>query len=535
MITQSPHISVIEGENQTITQQQLLTEDADTAAKDILYDIISGPAHGVLLKVSDEGYAQDIITYGNQFSQADINENRIIYAHSGKTESTTFYFKVYDGKFKPSYEVFNITILPITIIAGDEIVQMTLQQGSNLGTIETKHIAVDTNVQKSRLMYNITRTPSAGMIISNNKPILRFSQRQLDEGRIHYMQTDMTRSNDSFQVNAFIPDTASASLVDVNIVVVPFILINPITIVPGDKFRISSTFVLDNPTQLKLNRYNPKIIITKRPKYGRIKKITRSSGDFENINDREISSFTFKELKSGVVYYVARKFNQDFNSISDSFEYVLTTKSAQPGQASVPIEIYSHLRNESNDVDVAVADTRLHFDYLILVAIAAGIIVLLIMAIVLIKCRSPSSKKTNGEKDLPPSLPRPPDFMTLNNNRMYTPSDCGDSLPITASSTPLPVLSSIPHCKVIPIGLDNCMQDSENDDMMMDMNMDNMPNSNTLRYPYGDDNDDWGSSYNDLGPDINYSSIPSPQSQQQQQIQQQPKTNPLLRRNQYWV
>ncbi|XP_058818725.1 chondroitin sulfate proteoglycan 4 [Topomyia yanbarensis] len=549
LVTAAPHISVIEGENQTITSSHLLTEDVDTGPKDIIYDVISGPNLGVLLKISDEGYPQDIITYGNQFTQADINENRIIYTHSGNPQSTTFYFKVSDGKFKPAYEIFNIKILPITILPGFNNQPIIVQQGTNLGVLEPKHIAVDTNVQKTRIVYNVTKNPLGGIIISNNKPVVKFTQRQLEEGKISYMQTDMTRSNDTFQMDAFIPDTTSACLVEVNMIVQPFIIINPITITPGERIRLSSTFIFDNPAQLKLNRYNPKITITRRPKYGRLKKIVRSTGlDYiEQSRDQDIGTFTYKELKSGVIYYVARKFNQDFQSINDNFEYLLATKTAQPGQGTVPIEIYSPSRNalDSNDVDIVTAESNLPFDYLIAACVAAAIIVILLMIIILLKCRSNSSQKDHPDKDHPPSLPRPPDFMTLN-NRMYTPSE-NESLPVTTASTPLPIISSIPHCKVIPIGLDNTLQlDSDPEDDMMDIHGDLMHSPNNLNYPYGDEGDEWSSSC-DAGADVNYSSIAQQQHAQQQQHllpqqqhmlqapQGQQKANPLLRRNQYWV
>lgn len=202
LVTTSPRISVIEGENKTITNADLLTEDADTTAIGIVYEIISKPMQGILLKISDEGYPQDIITYGNQFTQADINENRIIYTHTGNPQSTTFHFKVSDGEFKPAYETFTIKILPIQIFTGEPAQPIRVQQGSNSGVLESNHVSIDTNVQKSKLMYNITKLPNGGVLNNNHKQIFRFNQRQLEDGVIQYVQSDMTRSNDSFQVRS---------------------------------------------------------------------------------------------------------------------------------------------------------------------------------------------------------------------------------------------------------------------------------------------------------------------------------------------
>lgn len=529
LVTTSPRISVIEGENKTITNADLLTEDADTSPDGIIYEIISNPMHGILQKISDEGYVQNIVSYGNTFTQSDVNSNRIIYTHSGSPESTTFTFKVFDGEFKPAYETFAIKILPIQIVPPTTPTEpLSVQQGSNVGNLELKHVSIETNVQKSRLIYNITKLPTGGVLNNNHKQIFRFNQRQLEDGVIQYVQNDMTRSNDSFQVNAYIPDSSSSLLVDITIVVQPFITISPISVTPGNKVRLSSTFILDNPTQLKLNRYNPKIFITKRPQFGKLRKIRRSTGDVENVNDKDVVSFTYKEMKSGIIYYVARKFpSSAFSGMNDSFEYTLTTKTAQPAQGIVPVEIYSELRagEDSSQPEVVLADsTFLPFDHLILVAILVGIIIFLILLILLIKCRSNGKKKKTKD---PPQLPCPPDFMTINNTRsMYTPSD-NESLPVTQSSTPLPVLSNVPHCKVIPLDI----HDSDPEDMI-DMRED--AREQMLRYAasYNDDPESWTSSINDMMgtmPDMNYSSTLG----QGQHIP--PKINPLLRRNQYWV
>lgn len=333
------------------------------------------------------------------------------------------------------------------------------------------------------------------------------------------------------QVNAYIPDSSSSLLVDIFIVVEPFIQISPITVVPNSKVRITSTFVPDNPTQLKLNRYNPKISIMRKPQFGKLRRIRRSTGgDVENVNDKDVTSFTYKEMKSGTIYYIARKFPIGFSGINDSFEYILTTKTAQPAQAVVNIDIQAPNRgtDDASQPDVIQADsTFLPFDILYLIAILLGIIIFLIIIILIIKCRSSRKGKENSMKDNPPHLPRPPDFMTINNTRsMYTPSD-NESLPITQSSTPLPVLSNVPHCKIIPIGqLD--IQDSDPEDMI-DMRED--AREHMLRYGFSDIPESWTSSMNDMGtiPDINYSTL----SSHAHQIP--PKINPLLRRNQYWV
>jgi chondroitin sulfate proteoglycan 4 len=325
------------------------------------------------------------------------------------------------------------------------------------------------------------------------------------------------------QVNAYIPDSSSSLLVEIFIVVDPFIHILPITVTPSNKVRLMSSFVQDNPTQLKLNRYNPKIVISKKPLFGKLRKIRRSTGDVENVNDKDVTSFTYKEMKSGIIYYVARKFPSGFSGINDTFEFVLTTKTAQPAQAIVTVEIQSPNRGADDSSHPEIFPTEssfLPFELMCLIAILFGVILFLLCIILIIKCRSGKKVKSDSAKD-PPHLPRPPEFITMNRS-MYTPSD-NESLPVTQSSTPLPVLSNVPHCKVIPIGqLD--IQDSDPEDMI-DMRDD--AREQMLRgYGFSDGPESWTSSMGDMGtiPEVSYSSQHIP-----------PKINPLLRRNQYWV
>lgn len=201
LMTQSPNMSIVEGENRTITNTELLTEDEDTSPDEIVYDVISGPTLGALVKLNLDGFAQDIVSVGNQFTQADINANLVQYKHFGYPQSTTFYFKVSDGKFKPAYEVFNIRVLPVSMGTGKEREIVAMQQGSNLTPIDAKHLPVETNAQSIRLLYNVTEQPRFGYIMVGDRTADRFGQRELDDHRVSYMQTDMGQSNDAFRVS----------------------------------------------------------------------------------------------------------------------------------------------------------------------------------------------------------------------------------------------------------------------------------------------------------------------------------------------
>lgn len=112
----SPQLSVVQGHAALVTRKQLLTEDADTRAEELVYDVISNPSQGRLALDSSapsqtQGQAATTAASSvGRFSQADIDESRLWYVHDGPLQPDSFYFRVSDGKFTPIYTVFNIQV-----------------------------------------------------------------------------------------------------------------------------------------------------------------------------------------------------------------------------------------------------------------------------------------------------------------------------------------------------------------------------------------------------------------------------------------
>lgn len=259
----------------------------------------------------------------------------------------------------------------------------------------------------------------------------------------------------------------------------------------------------------------------------------KSSRESRTVKQVDIDKFTFEEVSSKVIYYVAKKLNY---SVEDGFAFLLTARSAQPANG----ELRFHVSPESSrspsswgaaggngtgnapkqrwppksqkpqqpstsggggggspadasydgdETDVEIASPNITSDYYLVISLLLGVLIVSLMFVVLVRCRS----KKQAEEDLknsslppPLPLPRPPD----------------DLLP----ASPYPkqrnnnLLQAAPQCKVMPLGTDS-MTSSEHDF--------------NLRYPYGAADEDW-SSYDTNG----YSGRTN---------------NPMLRKNQYWV
>ncbi|XP_037957979.1 chondroitin sulfate proteoglycan 4 [Teleopsis dalmanni] len=542
LMTHLPQMTVVQGENRTITRNVLLTEDKDTPPEEIVYDVTCGPTLGVLKKISNDGQADDLLAYSNRFTQADINNDRIVYMHFGTPQSTTFCFTVSDGKFNAAYEVFTIKITPISLLPADIQIPVGVQQGASTAIMKLEHIGLRTNVQYQRLSYNITNSPLYGIIVLRHQPTLRFTQNQLESSQISYMQTDLNRSNDTFQVSAYVPGTSYAATVDIVVVVEPVIQISDISMynmVTG-KVRLMSLLASDNSLSLKLNKFNPKFIITRMPTTGQIRKIIRSTGiAAEAQNERSTSTFSYKELRSGVVYFVPNLAVENTIEDNDSFDYQLIIKTVQPAQATVNIE-YRTPNEDSSTISITTSNFSLNY-----VAIGCALIIMFICVLfvmLLFKLRFLKRHKADISKDQPPTLPCPPDLTSVSpqhhhhhHHHHYASSEA-DSVPATGASTPLPGFSNIPQCKIIPVEsykLD--FPDYDPDEDETDDQCDPQQMMLPQRYnPYHMENDTWSSSCdmaNDFG---GYSTVPQ-SSAPTATPPSAPPSNPLLRRNQYWV
>lgn len=267
-----------------------------------------------------------------------------------------------------------------------------------------------------------------------------------------------------------------------------------------------------------------------RPRYGRIKKIIRSSGDRRSVREREVNHFTHEEVKSGVIYYVARRLT-DLAAHNDSIPFLLAVSIFQPAHGELRFVVHPERKEEliatptvslppvlsgpkdpvGHEGGLIVASPNMSSDYVLIVSLVLGVMLLAVLVIVVVKCRSIQVGREdtrNCKSDLtavpPVPLPRPPDVLqpTSPHPKRFT---SNGSSP-TPGNTSLPAPASVLQCKVIPIEPVDSVASSE-------------PDLNS-RYPYGvsdEPTEDWSS--------YDTSELGYPHR----------TANPMLRRNQYWV
>ncbi|KAJ8949136.1 hypothetical protein NQ318_012884 [Aromia moschata] len=512
LVTPAPSLVVVQGENHTVTRHELATEDADTPPSKLRYDMISGPSNGKLVLLPE-------LVQVSYWSQADIDDNKLVYIHEGSVLKDSFHFRIWDGKFRPQFTLFNIMVVPIniTILPG---LPVYLLQGSDVVFLSEKQFFIETNANKNKVQFVVKRPTRHGVLYKDNvvnpfykeKPVNSFSYADLSGGKVMYLQTDMTNANDSFRVLGEISsgNTSFGSEVEVVIRVQPFMHIHNLTIKAGDTKRLT-LYELDATPLAKLTSSNPRYTIIGVPKYGHVRKVIRSSGEKTNVLNTIVNSFYHEEVQSGLIHVAIKDMEVPWDGIQDKLTFSLAATIFQPAVGELKINIKSPLDNDISSTlpgpsDPAGHEGGLHLaspnmtrDYLLIVSMVAGVVVLGVAVIVVIKCRSLDAQINKEDQCVQPiPLPRPPDRLMSSSapaesvaNRQFRRSSlCG--------AAPMQVAAVI---TVTPLSRGELESPSPH-----------------ACYPYGADEqpDDWSS--------IDASDIPSC-----------PSKNIMLRRNQYWV
>lgn len=523
LVTTSPYLSVVRNQNQTITRDNLLTTDPDTDPQELRYYVVSGPTYGRLLLLS-QGQNSSEVRQATNFSQHDVDSNRVVYEHSGPLQAASFYFRVSDGAFKYVYTVFTVHVLPIrlNITVSSPV---SILQGFNVAIISEDNIQLDTNARHDLVTYNVTRSPKFGVVYVRDEAVVGFRHTDLLQKSVMFMQKDMTVSNDSLEIAAQVSDFETKSVL-LEVKVEPLMIVNEMIAIAGESNRLDLKH-MDATPLAKQTSSNPVFTITRKPKYGKIKRIIRSSGDKKERHERVVGKFTHQELVSGVIYIVCKKMpTLEIEGVPDSFGFILAASIFQPAASDFNFRVKFNI-DEFNmtlggpmdpvghEGEMAIAPNMSN-DYLLILGMLLGVFLLGVVVIITIRCRQNRYKHAEDDDKNEGSpgvgvmpLPRPPDHLMPTTPHLKRFGNDHDHSH-TGNNTPLPVLPSmpatLPSCTVMPLSPLDSIAGSDMD---------------VARYPYGvPDGDEWSN--------FDGSDLPCPSATT-------PRANPLLRRNQYWV
>ncbi len=98
---------------------------------------------------------------------------------------------------KPALRHFRIAVLPLQVSLVNAT-PIAIDQGTSSGYVTSDNLGCSTNGQRALTEYRVTRQPAGGRLYLNERAASAFTQVNVDNREVTFVQTDMTLENDSF-------------------------------------------------------------------------------------------------------------------------------------------------------------------------------------------------------------------------------------------------------------------------------------------------------------------------------------------------
>lgn len=197
--------------------------------------------------------------------------------YQGEPSTGVFYFNITDGHHRPLYRLFSLEVIKPSVSMVNNT-GLSLVQGRTAVVLTTNQLAAQTNGQiPANITYAVTAHPCHGRIAINDQEVATFGHQDLQYGRVVYHMTELSESEDSFQVMA----SASSPGVDygnvteqtVNVTVRPLIhLREPVRVPSGITVKLGKAMI-DASELARISRANPVFEVLSPPKHGKLVKV----------------------------------------------------------------------------------------------------------------------------------------------------------------------------------------------------------------------------------------------------------------------
>ncbi|NWV23798.1 CSPG4 protein, partial [Origma solitaria] len=316
--TKGLRLKVLQGDASVLGAENLKVEDLDNAPAELKYTIVSNPNNGYLAMKSNLSVSV------KDFTQADVDSGKVWFVQDGSSSSGVFYFSVTDGKHRPLYKLFSLEVVPITLVLVN-LTNVALPQGQTSVTITDVQLAAVTNGKSTDITYEITQPLKYGHLMIGNEQVTKFEQADLYSGRLSYHLTNLTASSEVLEFMLF---TAEGNLTGqvLNITVKPLVQIIPDLQISNQAVYTFGSSDLDASELANLTNSNPRFEVIVPPSYGRIvKKRLVSDAVFEDTQ-----TFTQADIDSGVLHLDIDTNMTGIDLLNDSFTFILRADAVQP-------------------------------------------------------------------------------------------------------------------------------------------------------------------------------------------------------------
>ncbi|XP_044030460.1 chondroitin sulfate proteoglycan 4-like isoform X1 [Siniperca chuatsi] len=351
--SRTPSMKVVVGERVVLGPDNLQVEDHDTPPEELHYLVISKPNNGYLTL----GERPEPVT---SFTQYDVNHGRLHFIQQGEPSTGVFYFNVTDGHHRPLYRLFSLEVIKPSVSMVNNT-GLSLVQGRTAVVLATNQLAAQTNSRSpANITYTVTTHPRHGRIAINDQEVTTFCHEDLQFGRVVYHMTDLSESEDSFQVSvsASSPDVdyGNVTAQTVKVTVRPLIYLRePVRVPSGIAVKLGKAMI-DASELARISRADPVFEVLSSPKHGKLVKMTYDPNRASEV----LKSFTFRDVVQGRVAIketLSDGDNQLHNNksalatarghapatpLNDSFIFLLKAGNVQPAKGELHFTIFPH-------------------------------------------------------------------------------------------------------------------------------------------------------------------------------------------------
>ncbi|XP_029941244.1 chondroitin sulfate proteoglycan 4-like [Salarias fasciatus] len=349
--SRAPTMKVVVGERVVLGPDHLQVEDHDTPPEELHYLVISKPNNGYLTL----GERPEPVT---SFTQYDVNHGRLHFIQQGEASTGVFYFNVTDGHHRPLYKLFSLEVIKPSVFMANNT-GLSLVQGRTAVVLTTNQLAAQTNGRsRADICYTVTEHPYHGRIAINDQEVTTFCHEDLQFGRVVYHMTDLSTSEDSFQisVSASSPGVNYGNITaqTVQVTVRPLVYLRePVRVPSGIAVKLGKAMI-DASELARISRADPVFEVLSPPKHGKLVKMTYDP----NRESQVLKSFTFRDVVQGRVAIEETLSDSDNqlpnNSLTtarghaparprnDSFVFLLKAGNVQPAKGELHFTILPH-------------------------------------------------------------------------------------------------------------------------------------------------------------------------------------------------
>lgn len=328
-----PSLSVTQGFSIIINKTMLYTVDNDTQPMYIVYRITREPSNGHIAFV--ERPTQRI----NQFTQQDINDGRVLFQHNFYKDSGMFHFQISDGSFAPYFRIFKINVTKVSVELTNNTTIILVQSNSS-ASITTENLNITTNGLREKVIYTVIRLPRFGKVYVLGRETRTFTQDQVDNNAVLYVQRDIDSSSDKFEIDVMYKHDEHSTVnfyrrVPMLVRVKPLVSMGPLEAPKGERIAIT-LLSLDASQLAERTGDDPVYSIQQGPYFGSIVRGLRSKRQIYSSNSRKsdfkvVREFSHEDIVYMKIFYVSAIHNTP-NRVQDNFTFVLRAYHAQPAE-----------------------------------------------------------------------------------------------------------------------------------------------------------------------------------------------------------